>query len=44
MGNALTLTNVGTMFDKYGNDISRIAIPGLDLNRFEMGILQTFRK
>lgn len=41
---ALTVTQIGGMFEKYHDDISEIAIPGLEIQRFASGIQQSFRK
>jgi recombination protein RecT len=44
LSQALTITNVGKMFDNYAGDLQKIALPGMDSQRFAAGILQAFRK
>src|SRR5262245_21586636 len=41
---ALTISKVGNMFDNYAGDIAKISVPGMELQRFAMGIMQAFRK
>lgn len=41
---ALTVSSLGGLFQKHSQDIGSIAIDGMDMARFQAGIVQAFRK